>query len=133
MLTSFFFSLLVAAILTQVAVFSTTIFLHRTATHRSLVLHPAVEVVFRFALWVVTGITTREWVAVHRKHHAFTDEEGDPHSPLLAGFWSVQIGNVFHYAREAKTPGLLDKWAQDNADDWWELHYFRHTLVGNLA
>ena len=133
MLTSFFFALLVAAILTQVAVFSTTIFLHRTATHRSLVLHPAVEVVFRFALWVVTGITTREWVAVHRKHHAFTDEEGDPHSPLLAGFWSVQIGNVFHYAREAKTPGLLDKWAQDIADDWWERHLFRHTLVGPLV
>ena len=78
MLTSFLISLLVAAILLQVAVFSTTIFLHRAATHRAVELHPAVAWVFRIALWITTGINTREWVAVHRKHHAFTDEEGDP-------------------------------------------------------
>lgn len=130
MLTSLIISLLVAFALIQVAVFSTTIFLHRTATHRSIVLHPAVEVMFRFALWITTGINTREWVAVHRKHHAFTDEEGDPHSPRLAGFWSVQLGNVFHYAREARTPGVLDKYARDIEDDWWERTLFRHTLLG---
>ena len=123
-------ALLVAVALLQVAVFSTTIFLHRTATHRALILHPAVEVMFRFALWITTGITTREWVAVHRKHHAFTDEEGDPHSPLLVGFWSVQIGNVFHYVREARTPGLLDKYAHDIKDDWWERTLFRYNLLG---
>ena len=89
MLTSLAIALAVAFALIQVAVFSTTIYLHRTATHRALVLHPAAEVVFRLALWITTGINTREWVAVHRKHHAFTDEEGDPHSPLLAGFWST--------------------------------------------
>ena len=127
---SFLISLLVAFALIQVAVFSTTIFLHRTATHRSLVLHPAVEVMFRFALWITTGINTREWVAVHRKHHAFTDEEGDPHSPWLAGFWSVQLGNVFHYAREARTPGVLQKYARDIEDDWWERTLFRYTLLG---
>ncbi len=130
MLTSLLFSLLIAFVLLQVAVFSTTIFLHRTATHRSLVLHSAVEVMFRFALWITTGINTREWVAVHRKHHAFTDEEGDPHSPRLAGFWSVQLGNVFHYAREARTPGVTEKWARDIEEDWWERTLFRHSLVG---
>ena len=130
MLTSFLVSLLIAFALIQVAVFSTTIFLHRTATHRSLVLHPAVEVVFRFALWITTGITTREWVAVHRKHHAFTDEEGDPHSPRLAGFWSVQLGNVFHYVREARAPGIIEKYARDIEDDWWERTFFRHSLLG---
>ena len=130
MLMSLVVSLLVACALIQVAVFSTTIYLHRTATHRAVVLHPAVEVLFRFALWITTGINTREWVAVHRKHHAFTDQEGDPHSPHLAGFWSVQIGNVFHYIREAHQPGVLDKYAHDITDDWWERRLFRHNLVG---
>ena len=130
MLISLIVALLVAAALIQVAVFSTTIFLHRTATHRSLVLHPAVAVVFRLMLWMTTGINTREWVAVHRKHHQFTDEEGDPHSPLLAGFWSVQLGNVFHYAREARNPEVLEKYARDIENDWWERTLFRHTLLG---
>ena len=87
MLLSLVLALVVSAIVTQIAVFSTTIYLHRTATHKALIIHPAVEWAFKFALWLTTGILTKEWVAVHRKHHAFTDEEGDPHSPLLLGFW----------------------------------------------
>lgn len=130
MLTSLIITLLVAFALIQVAVFATTIFLHRTATHRALVLHPVVEVMCRLALWITTGITTREWVAVHRKHHAFTDEDGDPHSPRLVGFWSVQLGNVFHYAREARAKGVLEKYARDIKDDWWERMLFRHNLLG---
>ncbi len=132
MLTSLGIALAVACILLQVAVISTTIYLHRTATHRAIVLHPSVALVFRFALWITTGINTREWVAVHRKHHAFTDEEGDPHSPLLEGFWSVQLGNVFHYVREAKQPGVLDKYARDIADDWWERRLFRFGVAGPI-
>ena len=80
---SLLISLAIAIGLTQVATFSTTIYLHRCATHRALILHPAIAWAFRFALWVTTGLSTREWVAVHRKHHAFTDQEGDPHSPGL--------------------------------------------------
>jgi len=93
-------SLAIAIALTQVATFSTTIYLHRCATHRALTLHPAIAWLFRFALWITTGLSTKEWVAVHRKHHAFTDEDGDPHSPRLKGFWEVQLGNVFYYVRE---------------------------------
>ena len=130
MLTSLALSLVVAFVLLQVAVFATTIYLHRTATHRALVLHPAVALACRFAAWITTGINTREWVAVHRKHHAFTDEAGDPHSPLLEGFWSVQFGNVFHYVREAKQPGVLDKYAHDITEDWWEKRLFRFGLAG---
>ena len=132
MLTSLGISLAVAFILLQVAVISTTIYLHRAATHRAIVLHPSVALVFRMALWITTGINTREWVAVHRKHHAFTDEEGDPHSPLLEGFWSVQLGNVFHYVREAKQPGVLDKYARDIADDWFERRVFRYGVAGPI-
>jgi len=123
-------SLVVAAILIQVAVFGTTIYLHRCATHRALTLHPAVAWLFRFSLWLTTGLSTREWVAVHRKHHAFTDQEGDPHSPYLMGFWSVQLGNVFHYLKEAKNPEVIDRYARDIADDWSERTMFRHGLLG---
>jgi stearoyl-CoA desaturase (delta-9 desaturase) len=123
-------SLVVAAVLIQVAVFGTTIYLHRTATHRALTLHPVVAWLFRCSLWLTTGLSTREWVAVHRKHHAFTDQEGDPHSPYLMGFWSVQLGNVFHYLKEAKNPDVLDRYARDITDDWSERVLFRHGLLG---
>ena len=130
MLSSLMLSLVVAVILIQVAVFGTTIYLHRAATHRALILHPAVAWLFRFSLWLTTGLSTREWVAVHRKHHAFTDQEGDPHSPYLMGFWSVQLGNVFHYLREAKNPDVLERYARDITDDWSERVLFRHGLLG---
>ena len=130
MLISLLISLGLAMVLLQVAVFSTTIYLHRAATHRALVLHPAVAWVFRAALWITTGINVRQWVAVHRKHHAFTDEEGDPHSPHLEGFWSVQLGNVFHYVREARDQQVLDKYARDIKDDWWERYLFGYGSAG---
>ena len=130
MLGSLALSLIVAVILVQVAVFGTTIYLHRSATHRSLDLHPAAAWVFRFSLWLTTGLSTKEWVAVHRKHHAFTDEEGDPHSPYLMGFWSVQLGNVFHYVKEARNKEVVEKYARDIKDDWWERVLFRHGFLG---
>jgi len=130
MLFSFLMSLIVAAILIQVAVMGTTIYLHRSATHRALVLHPAVSFVFRFSLWLTTGLCTKEWVAVHRKHHAFTDEEGDPHSPQLMGFWSVQLGNVFLYVKEAKNKDVIERYARDINEDWWDRTFFNKGLLG---
>ena len=130
MLGSAVLSVVVAIILIQVAVFGTTIYLHRTATHRALTLHPAVAWLFRFSLWLTTGLSTKEWVAVHRKHHAFTDQEGDPHSPRLMGFWSVQLGNVFLYLKEAKNPDVLERYAKDITADWSERTLFRHGLLG---
>jgi stearoyl-CoA desaturase (delta-9 desaturase) len=127
---SLLLTLVVAAVLIQVAVFGTTIYLHRAATHRALTLHPAVAWLFRCSLWLTTGLSTREWVAVHRKHHAFTDEEGDPHSPLLKGFWSVQLGNVYYYVRESRNPEVLERYARDIKDDWWERTFFQHGLLG---
>lgn len=126
-------SLIVAVAVTQLAIFSTTIYLHRTATHRGLALHPAVAFSFRFSLWLTTGISTREWVAVHRKHHAFTDEDGDPHSPLLKGFWRVQLGNVFYYIREARNAAVVQKYASDIKDDFWDRWFFNYGTAGPLA
>lgn len=133
MFSSLILSLVAAALLIQVAVFSTTIFLHRSATHRALLLHPAVAWLFRFALWLTTGLSTKEWVAVHRKHHAFTDQEGDPHSPVLMGFWSVQLGNVFHYVKEAKNADVVERYARDIHDDRWDRWVFNYGLVGPIV
>ncbi len=130
MLYSLVLALIVSALVTQVAVFSTTIFLHRTATHRALELHPAVAWMFKFALWLTTGLSTKEWVAVHRKHHAFTDQEGDPHSPMLEGFWPVQLGNVFLYIREAKKPDVIERYSRDITESAWDRRVFNHGLLG---
>jgi stearoyl-CoA desaturase (Delta-9 desaturase) len=129
-LFSFAVCLVAAAILIQVAVFSTTIYLHRTATHKALTMTPALEWAFKFALWLTTGIETKEWVAVHRKHHAFTDEEGDPHSPHLKGFWKVQLGNVYYYMKEVKTTDVVERYARDLKSGWWDRHVFCHGLLG---
>jgi stearoyl-CoA desaturase (delta-9 desaturase) len=129
-LISLLLCLLASAVVTQVAVFGTTIYLHRTATHKSLDVHPAIAFIFKFLLWLTTGLRTKEWVAVHRKHHAFTDQEGDPHSPLLLGFWQVQLGNVYYYIREAKNPETLERYARDIEEGWWDLHVFKYGLVG---
>ena len=126
-------SLVIAIALTQVATFSTTIYLHRCATHRALTLHPAMAWLFRFALWITTGLATKEWVAVHRKHHAFTDEESDSHSPRLHGFWPVQLGNVFYYVREARNPATLEKYAHDVSVDRWDRVFFNHGFVGPVV
>jgi stearoyl-CoA desaturase (delta-9 desaturase) len=130
MITHLLLSLAVAAILIQVAVFSTTIYLHRCATHKAISVHPAVEWLFKCALWLTTGQCTKEWVAVHRKHHAFTDEEGDPHSPKLEGFWQVQLGNVYYYIREVKNTDVVARYARDMKDGWSDRYMFNHGLLG---
>jgi stearoyl-CoA desaturase (Delta-9 desaturase) len=108
---------LVAVLLTQIAVIATSIYLHRALAHRALVVHPLADVVFRTVLWLTTGQRRREWVAVHRKHHAFTDREGDPHSPRLLGVWRVQLLNAYYYTREARNPATLEKFAADIPED----------------
>ena len=132
MLTSVIVMLLVSWAVTQAATFATTIYLHRSATHLALTLHPAVQFCFRFVIWMTTGLVPRQWVAVHRKHHAFTDEAGDPHSPLLLGFWSVQLGNAFHYVKEARKPEVVEKYARDLAPDRVDRMVFDHGRVGLL-
>jgi stearoyl-CoA desaturase (delta-9 desaturase) len=121
---------LAAITLTQVAVFSTSIYLHRALAHRSLRLHPAVEIAFRVAVWLTTGQRRQPWVAVHRKHHAFTDREGDPHSPRLLGFWRVQLFNVAYYMRAARNPQTLETFAPDLRPDRLDRMLFCHGRLG---
>jgi stearoyl-CoA desaturase (delta-9 desaturase) len=121
---------LVAVALTQVAVFATSIYLHRALAHRSLRLHPAAELAFRVALWLTTGMSRQQWVAVHRKHHAYTDSEGDPHSPRLLGFWHVQLFNVAYYMREARNAETRQKFAPDLRPDRLDRVLFSHGRLG---
>jgi stearoyl-CoA desaturase (delta-9 desaturase) len=116
--------------LTQVAVIATSIYLHRALAHRSIHVRPLADLAFRMVLWLTTGLCRRQWVAVHRKHHAFTDREGDPHSPRLLGFWRVQLFNVFHYMRTARDPRVLETFAPDIAPDRLDRVLFSHGVLG---
>jgi stearoyl-CoA desaturase (delta-9 desaturase) len=120
----------VAVALVQVAVIATSVYLHRALAHRALVVHPVADVLFRTVLWLTTGQRRQEWVAVHRKHHAFTDQEGDPHSPRLLGFWRVQLLNVYYYMREARNRGTVEKFAPDVPEDRLDRAVFSRGLVG---
>jgi stearoyl-CoA desaturase (delta-9 desaturase) len=116
-MTSLWIVLLASVALTQTAVIATSMYLHRALAHRSLAVHPAADVLLRIVLWLTTGQDRREWVAVHRKHHAFTDRDGDPHSPQLRGFWRVQLLNAYYYIREAKNPETIRRFASDIRQD----------------
>jgi stearoyl-CoA desaturase (delta-9 desaturase) len=121
---------LIALALTQSAVIATSIYLHRSLAHRSLVVHPVADVLFRALLWLTTGQRRQEWVAVHRKHHTFTDREGDPHSPKLLGFWRVQLLNVYYYMREAKKPETIRTFAPDIKEDLLDRLVFSRGWTG---
>jgi stearoyl-CoA desaturase (delta-9 desaturase) len=121
---------IIAVVLTQVAVIATSIYLHRTLAHRALRLHPAADLAFRIVLWLTTGQRRQQWVAVHRKHHAFADREGDPHSPRLLGFWRVQLFNVYYYIRECRNPDPIATFAPDLAEDRLDRIVFSRGLPG---
>ncbi len=123
---------LVALGLAQAAVLATSVYLHRALAHRALTVHPVADVFFRTILWLTTGQRRREWVAVHRKHHTFTDQEGDPHSPRLIGFWRLQALNAFYYAREARNAETLSKFAPDIREDRLDRAVFSRGWTGLL-
>jgi stearoyl-CoA desaturase (Delta-9 desaturase) len=114
----------------QVAFFVTTIFLHRTLAHRSITMCRPLHFVCRLLVWVTTGIQPRQWAAVHRRHHAFTDVEGDPHSPILEGFATVEFGNAWLYRKAANDERTLARYARDIPKDIWDRLFFQHGLLG---
>ena len=122
--------MLVGLALSEVALFCTTIYLHRALSHRAITLRPWVRAVFRVLIWLMTGIRPREWVAVHRKHHAFTDVEGDPHSPVLLGFWRVQLTNAALYRKVARDGQTTQRYAKDLPPDRWDKLLFDHAFAG---
>ena len=121
---------LVAIAVTQAAIVATSVYLHRTLAHRALTVHPVADVVFRTVLWITTGQRRQAWVAVHRKHHAFTDREGDPHSPRLLGLWCVQLLNAYYYQREARNPHTIQTFAPDLPEDRLDRALFSSGVIG---
>jgi stearoyl-CoA desaturase (Delta-9 desaturase) len=99
-----------------------SLFLHRAQTHHSVRLHPAAAVPMRLWLWLSTGIKTKEWVACHRKHHAFADREGDPHSPLREGLHNIVLKGYFYYRDATRQRGVLEKYGRGTPNDWLERH-----------
>jgi stearoyl-CoA desaturase (Delta-9 desaturase) len=123
--------LLVTLVLTHVTIASVTIYLHRHQAHRALDLHPIASHFFRFWLWMTTGMVTREWAAIHRKHHAKCEREGDPHSPVVYGIRKVFWQGSELYRAEAKNQETLQRYGHGTPDDWIERNlYTRYSALG---
>jgi len=114
---SLFTMSLITLAIVQVSVFFTTIYLHRAKTHKGLKINPVVGLFMHLELALFTGIVPREWAAVHRKHHHFSDEEGDPHSPYVYGMWRVFFQNYFMYRKVARNPAVVLKYTPDWKND----------------
>jgi stearoyl-CoA desaturase (delta-9 desaturase) len=121
----------VTLVLTQITIAAVTIYLHRAQAHRALALHPLVAHFFRFWLWLTTGMVTKEWVAIHRKHHARCETEEDPHSPQILGINAVLWRGAELYREAAKQEATVKDYGHGTPDDWLERRvYGRHAVLG---
>ncbi|HYP67344.1 MAG TPA: fatty acid desaturase [Thiobacillaceae bacterium] len=117
--------------LTHITIAAVTIFLHRHQAHRALALHPVISHLFRFWLWLTTGMVTKQWVAIHRKHHATTDTAEDPHSPQIYGIWKVLFEGVELYRIESRNAATIEKYGRATPEDWIERKlYAKHSTLG---
>src|SRR6266513_3939195 len=120
-----------ALALTHITIAGVTVYLHRCQAHRALELHPVVSHFFRFWLWLTTGMITKEWASIHRKHHAKCETEDDPHSPQTRGIKTVLLTGSELYRTEAKNQETLAKFGHGTPDDWIERNlYSRFTWQG---
>ncbi len=133
--------LVVTLVFTHITIAAVTIYLHRHSAHRALDLHPIVSHFFRFWLWLTTGQVTKEWTAIHRKHHAKCEQAEDPHSPHVHGIQTVLFTGAELYRQEAKNQETLDRYGHGTPDDWMERNVYTRfswqgvglMLVINLA
>lgn len=115
---------LVTLALTHVTIAAVTIFLHRHQAHRALELGAVPSHFFRLWLWLTTGMITREWAAIHRKHHAKCETEGDPHSPQVLGLNRVLWTGVLLYVKESRNVDTLERYGHGTPDDWLERNLY---------
>ena len=121
----------IALVLTHITIASVTIFLHRHQAHRALDLHPIASHFFRFWLWLTTGMVTKEWAAIHRKHHAKCETVDDPHSPQILGINRVLWGGVFLYVKESYNKDTMERYGHGTPDDYMERNlYSAHAILG---
>lgn len=131
---SFWGNVIVTLILTHITVLGVTIYLHRCQAHRALDLHPALSHFFRMWLWLSTSMSTRAWVAIHRKHHTFVETEDDPHSPVVMGLPRVFFGGVILYRNESKVKETQERFGRGTPEDWLETKlYAPRPLTGVIT
>ncbi|MDE1990787.1 MAG: fatty acid desaturase [Betaproteobacteria bacterium] len=117
--------------MTHVTIVGVTVFLHRHQAHRALDMAPAASHFFRFWLWMTTGMVTKEWAAIHRKHHAKCETAEDPHSPQVLGLNRVLWGGVLLYVKESHNPETMSRYGHGTPDDWMERHvYSKYSRLG---
>jgi len=117
--------------LTHITIATVTIYLHRCQAHRALELHPIASHFFRFWVWLTTGMVTKEWAAIHRKHHAKCETPEDPHSPQIVGINRVLWGGVFLYVKESHNSETMERYGHGTPDDWIERNlYARFQVLG---
>lgn len=130
---SFWGYVLATLVFCQITIAAVTIYLHRNQTHRALTLHPIISHFFRWWLWMTTGMVTADWVAIHRKHHATTDVDGDPHSPVVLGIKKVFWQGAELYRAARKDKDMVEKYSHGTPKDWLERNvYARHSAKGIL-
>src|SRR5262245_57985842 len=118
-------------VLTHITIVSVTIYLHRHSAHRALDLSAPASHFFRFWLWLTTGMVTKEWTAIHRKHHAKVETPDDPHSPMVVGINRVLWLGVFLYVKESFNKETMDRYGHGTPDDWVERNvYTKHSTWG---
>ena len=116
---------------THMTIISVTLYLHRCQSHRAISLHPLISHPFRFWLWLTTGQCTKEWVSIHRKHHACTEREDDPHSPHVYGIKKVLLEGSELYRKAAADPAICEEFGHGTPDDWIERNlYTRYSFTG---
>ncbi|WP_266169261.1 DesA family fatty acid desaturase [Dyella subtropica] len=111
-------------VMTQITIFTVTLYLHRSQTHRGVDFHPALANFFRFWGWLTTGMVTKEWVAIHRKHHAKVETEEDPHSPMIFGIKKVFWDGVSLYREASYNRADMEKYGRGTPEDWFERKLF---------
>jgi stearoyl-CoA desaturase (delta-9 desaturase) len=122
---------IVALALTHITIVAVTVFLHRHQAHHALDLHPVVSHFFRLWLWMTTGMVTKEWAAVHRKHHAKCETPEDPHSPQVLGLPRVLWGGALLYAKATHDPHTIERYGHGTPDDWLERNlYSKFQVLG---
>ena len=123
--------ILATLVMTHITIICVTLYLHRSQAHRSIEFHPVVSHFMRFWLWLTTGMVTAQWVAIHRKHHRFSDEPGDPHSPHVFGLATVVFKGAILYHEASKDKAMVDSYGVGCPDDWMERNvYSAHSRLG---
>lgn len=123
--------LIYTLIATHITIACVTLYLHRSQAHRSVTFHPVIEHFMRAWLWLTTGMVTRQWVAIHRKHHRYSDRAGDPHSPHVYGIGHVFFKGAVLYHEASKDTDMVDAYGAGTPADWMELHiYTAHSRLG---